>query len=410
MFTALWWHDARRGGVGVFVPYETIVWLEELLEDIPIDPDSKFGPDGGQTTAGYIFARMRDVLNAAQHTRNTCLFPRFPNLTESQLVWTARDGYPDRRRFGGRRVYRDPRNLREYNVGFDDYGRRPRASRQVEYRFYEENRRAERGPRRSSNTHGAPQQVLGRRDRTEYDRDAPEGAPPTQRPRHQLAAGDRRGGAGASTDPPRQYRDHREPPPANNNRFVRFEDRRYFNPQGTDDPDARPIPQGEWGVHGSNSAPDTRDFRPTQAAQQQAAVDTGRMQRIRERLHELERQVGPYEERQERNTGGRQPHGRLRGVRAGLFSSGRIPRRESKLRVEQRELMSELDDLEERLEDARRNGRNVPDPGTRNPEFHPWYNRRDDDANDGDGAGGIGGGYNGNGYSGGAGGHATAAY
>ena len=113
MFTALWWHDARRGGVGVVVPYDTVTWLEELLEDCPIDPNSDFGRDGGQTDAGYIFARMRDVANAARHTRNNCRFPRFPHLRESQFVWTDRQGFPDRERVGGRHLYRDPRNLRE---------------------------------------------------------------------------------------------------------------------------------------------------------------------------------------------------------------------------------------------------------------------------------------------------------
>ena len=69
--------------------------------------------------------------------------------------------------------------------------------------------------------------------------------------------------------------------------------------------------------------------------------------------------------------------------------------------------MAELDDLEERLEDARQNGNYVPEPGSRHPEFHPRYNRRDDDADrGGGGAGGMA--YGGGGYGGGP-GQATAA-
>ena len=427
LFMAMWWHDARRGGVGVVLPHETIDWLVDLLEDAPIDTDSFYGPGGRQTGAGYIAARMRDVANAGHFRRNNCRFPRFPWLDDSQLVWTREDGYPDNERPGGRQVYRDPRNLREYNVGFDRYGRRPRVGRREDRAAHAEQqrRRADETNRRSPSGYDHPRSTLGPRRREDED---PASPPPSNRKRqrqyppegHQefydeddgRYAGARHEGRSDGAGPSNAHRNSHDDRQYNDGdggyqraRDVPYQDRRYFHEQGTDEIDARPISPRQWGFRHEGPV-ETRDFRPiSNVPDEQPAVNTHRMREIRERLHDIERQAGPYvPPRDNQKSGGRQPHGRLRGVPSQLFSSGRIPRRESKLRAEQRELMAELDELEQEEEDARRDGEFVPAPGDRNPEFSRWYSRRDDYDDGGNGHGGNGGGYNGGvggGYGGG---------
>ena len=401
LFAAVWWHDARRGGTGVVVPEETVQWLVDLLADAPIDPDTNFGEGGRQTTMGYIAARMRDVNNAARHRRNTCTFPTFPQLNESQLIWTREDGYPDNRRTGGRQVFRDPRNLREFNRGRDQYGNRPRVSRIDDLRQADrarggQERRSQHGVDRSPARHrprspDGHRSILGARRREQEDPASPE--PPAQRPRH------------TSQLPP-------IPPtsPRVDQNGARPEYRVYV-PHGNRDYEAEPVPMNEWGFRGHSGRGEHRDYRPMPPRANPDSFSGGlavrpeRIQAVRDRLWEIEREIGPYVAPRKRNQT-RYPRGRLRGAPPGLFSDGPIERNESKTRAEQRELLDELQRLEQAQEDARQRGEYVPAPGERNPEFNPWY-RRGNDRDDGGTGSGFGGGLGGG--LGGGGGQTTAA-
>ena len=59
------------------VPEAAIQWLDDLLGDIPIDPNSTYGRRG-QTTSRYVLGRMADVTIAARQMPelvNTVTFP-----------------------------------------------------------------------------------------------------------------------------------------------------------------------------------------------------------------------------------------------------------------------------------------------------------------------------------------------
>ena len=105
------------------VPEATIQWLDDLLGNIPIDPDSTYARRG-QTKIRYVLWRMADVTISARQMPelvNTVTFPSFDELTPSRMVWTQRDGRVDDERPGGNLFFRDPLNLRELNVPLDEY-------------------------------------------------------------------------------------------------------------------------------------------------------------------------------------------------------------------------------------------------------------------------------------------------
>ena len=68
IYAAFWWHEAVRGKRAIVLPLETIKELEELLGNIPIDPETRFG-DNGQTDFAYVAQRMRDAAHAPEHEK-----------------------------------------------------------------------------------------------------------------------------------------------------------------------------------------------------------------------------------------------------------------------------------------------------------------------------------------------------
>lgn len=112
------------------------------------------------------------------------------------------------------------------------------------------------------------------------------------------------------------------------------------------------------------------------------------------RLAEIAREIGPeeYDEdaraaRARRNRGGRPHNSRLGGMTGpSPFGRGPIPRGESRLRAERRQLLEELHMQEEQRNQARARGDDVADDHYR-PQYYNPHNRRFD----GDGAGPSGG-------------------
>lgn len=98
LFAAFWWQEAARGHRMFIVPSETVAWLTDLLGDIPIDPDTPFGPRG-QTTFLYIAERMKESIRSPPSARNILRFPRH-RLRKSEFVWsehrTGRVNYNER--------------------------------------------------------------------------------------------------------------------------------------------------------------------------------------------------------------------------------------------------------------------------------------------------------------------------
>lgn len=367
LFLACWWHEARRGGIGVIVPSETVGWLEEILGDIPIDPNSRFGPRGSHTNSAYILERMRGVLEVDREQRNEMTFTHFPSLAPSWFVWTGEDGRHDRERPGARRVGRT-RQLRFHDRPRDREGRLRRVDRWEEI---EEARRREGQAARQRN------RVLGRRGREEWAGDDDHRGRQRQRVEGRAAV------------ERRAY----EP---------------YYGAAGQMCPNAYqapPIPEEEWGVHARNHGDvdagyaDPEEEEPELAAQPTGPPppDAGYIRQLRERIRDIDAQIGPVEyigsqaARRARDRGRRQHRGRLRGAPPGLFADGNIPRRQSRLDADRQDMIRELEGLLRAQDDARRRGHYIPDPDERNPEFHPWHNRRHDDDYDG-GGGGVGGG------------------
>ena len=347
LFIATWWHDARRGGIGIVTPEQTVQWLTDVLRNVPIDPDSPFGPRR-QTGVGYITQRMREVNQAARqpedpddfYYRNDIFFPQFPGLRPSRMVFTLDNGRVDEERPGGRRFFRDPRNLREYNVPLDQYGNAPRVNRRTDMervarqqRLHELDMEEQEREQAARQNHERNRDVLGRRGRDErYD---PRGEGSAQRRR--------------MDDPLYES---------------------YFGPAGAMQPNQaqpRRAQEHEWGYR----APDRgdrqhRDYRPRDMRSPPRGNGRRGLDPRRMRIREIDMTIGPSEYYPTtsggRGNGGRQPHGQLSGAPAGLFSAGRIPRRGSRLNADRNQLVEELRDERRRLEEAIARGGQHPGP------------------------------------------------
>ena len=127
-FVAAWWHEAARGQRGHVVPMETVEWLRERMENIPVDTDTPFG-ENGQTTANHVLWAMEIVARTGDNMRNTIYFPG-TRLHPTQFVWVnGGTGYVDMFAIPQREFMRarDAQGrLMEINVELDPYGRRPR--------------------------------------------------------------------------------------------------------------------------------------------------------------------------------------------------------------------------------------------------------------------------------------------
>ena len=87
LFIAAWWHEATRGYRAFIVPEETVEMLRERAQNIPIDPDTNYTRNGGNTTANYVLDRMMEAARTNERDRNILYFPG-TLLHPSEFVWT----------------------------------------------------------------------------------------------------------------------------------------------------------------------------------------------------------------------------------------------------------------------------------------------------------------------------------
>ena len=129
LFIAAWWHEATRGQRAFIVPEETIEWLRERAENIPIDPDTNFTNNGGNTTANYVLDRMLQATRTRDIDRNRLYFPG-TLLRPSEFVWTTgMTGEFFANAVGGREFVRGQAGggrILELHVERDEYGGQPR--------------------------------------------------------------------------------------------------------------------------------------------------------------------------------------------------------------------------------------------------------------------------------------------
>ena len=128
LFTAGWWHDARRGRRAWVVPLETVDWLRDLLDDIIIDPDPAYA-DNRPARATLVLEAMEAAARSPETERNTVFFTG-TRLRPSQFVWTTQNtGFIDAAARAQRQFTRGRSGngrLTELNVARDPYGYRPR--------------------------------------------------------------------------------------------------------------------------------------------------------------------------------------------------------------------------------------------------------------------------------------------
>ena len=139
LFAAFWWHEASRGSVGVVLMRRTINYILRVRGDIPIDPDRAYGPRG-QVTFPYIAHRIREVRSTERRYWNSVEFLGFDNLLASEIIWTHPDGHVDTSRLYGRRLLRDPQNLRDWRLSNATAARQPQVTRADDYRRAEAKR------------------------------------------------------------------------------------------------------------------------------------------------------------------------------------------------------------------------------------------------------------------------------
>ena len=129
LYASGWWHEAARGHRAFILPFDTIQWLQELLDDVVIDREMKNG--GRQCTSfEWVAQQMRSIASTPARHRNILQFPD-QSVSDCYFIWCERGtAFRNLNEVGGRR-FSWSRNGRlvEEEVARDVYGKKPKINR-----------------------------------------------------------------------------------------------------------------------------------------------------------------------------------------------------------------------------------------------------------------------------------------